>query len=227
MDDILSNVYLDLDAIDLETDLQPASLVCTRCADEVNARCLKRKTSHLYRRAFSESKLLDILDRDLQPDTSYHCISGGDVDSLSYLKHIVRQQNLHYVLFSTWCMADDDVLQFREWLEQGKIARLDAYCGEIFPGSYSKQHKELRNVVDLCNGRVAIFRNHAKIYAGVGDKFAFAIESSANINTNPRTENTVITTGTDIFRFYKEFFDNIKSFRRDYDNWQPWQGLQP
>lgn len=53
--------------------------------------------------------------------------------------------------------------------------------------------------------------------------FAFAIESSANINTNPRTENTTITTGNDIFEFYKDFFDGIKSFRRDYDNWQKWQ----
>ena len=35
-------------------------------------------------------------------------------------------------------MALDDVLQIREWVEKGKIIRLDAYCGEIFPGSYKK-----------------------------------------------------------------------------------------
>lgn len=197
---------------------------CTRCTDDVvTSRCLKRETTHVYRRAFSESKLLEILESDFTTGATYHCISGGDIDSLSYLKHIIRQQNLHYVLFSTWCMADDDVLQFREWVEAGKIARFDAYCGEIFPGSYSKQYKELKKVADICSGRVAIFKNHAKIYAGVGDKFAFAIESSANINTNPRTENTTITTGNDIFEFYKDFFDGIKSFRRDYDNWQKWQ----
>ena len=119
-------------------------------------------------------------------------------------------------------MANNDVQQFREWVEAGKIKRLDAYLGEIFPGSYSKQYHDLKEVVNLCNGRVAIFRNHAKIFAGVGDKFAFAIESSANINTNPRTENTTITVGNDIFEFYKAFFDGIHSFKRDYDDWTPW-----
>lgn len=222
----MENEFPALMEVDLGETTSPVQSgeMCTRCDYDVNPRCLRRQGKHLYRRAFSESKLIDILDTDMQPGTSYHCISGGDIDSLSYLKHIIRQQNLKYVLFSTWCMADDDVLQFSEWLNDGKISRLDAYCGEIFPGSYSSQHASLVDVVGKCNGRVCIFRNHSKIYAGIGDKFAFAIESSANINTNPRTENTTITIGEDVFRFYKEFFDGIKSFRRDFDNWTPWQG---
>lgn len=46
--------------------------------------------------------------------------------------------------------------------------------------------------------------------AGVGEKFAFVIESSANINTNPRTEQGVITISRDLFEFYKQYFDGIK-----------------
>lgn len=204
-------------------EAKPEKPLCTRCTtDIVKPRCIKRDTRSVYRRAYSETQLLDILDINLLDGHSYHCISGGDIDSLSYLKHIVRQQRLNYVLFSTWCMADDDVLQLREWLESDKIGRIDAYCGEIFPGSYSKQHKTLKEVIEPCGGRVAIFRNHSKIYAGTGEKFDFAIESSANINTNPRTENTTIHIGTDIYRFYKEFFDNITSFNRDFDHWSPY-----
>lgn len=61
-------------------------------------------------------------------------------------------------------------------------------------------------------GRVAFFRNHSKIYAGIGPKFAFGIETSANVNTNPRTENGCITISEEIYRFYKEYFDGITSF---------------
>lgn len=197
---------------------------CDTClAGTVISKSIKRKSIHVFRRAFSESKLLDILDRDFIPGYTYHCISNGDIDSLSFLKHIIRQQYLNYVLFSTWCMAEDDVLQFREWIETGKIKRLDAYCGEIFPNSYKDEYHSLKEVVDLCSGRVAIFRNHAKVYAGIGDKFPFAIESSANINTNPRAENTTISIGHDIFEFYKDYFDEIKSYQRDYDDWTPWR----
>jgi hypothetical protein len=193
------------------------------CTEGIHSRCIKRVERTETRRAWSESKLLDILDHDFEPGHSYHCISGGDIDSLSYLKAVIRRQNLNYVLFSTWCLADDDILQFREWFEQGRIKHLDCYVGEIFPGSYRHEYAYLKEMLHHYDpaGRVCVFKNHSKIYAGTGDKFGFAIESSANINTNPRTENTTINIGTDIYRFYKDFFDGIKSFNNDYPDWLP------
>src|SRR4030066_235128 len=73
-----------------------------KCSEPVRPQCLKREEKNVYRRAFSESTLLEILDYNLQAGISYHCISGGNIDSLSYLKHIIREQVLDYVLFSTW-----------------------------------------------------------------------------------------------------------------------------
>ena len=58
--------------------------------------------------------------------------------------------------------------------------------------------------------------------AGTGPRFSFAIESSANINTNPRSENTIISIGADIFRFYLDFYNKITAFNRDFDDWHPW-----
>ena len=44
--------------------------------------------------------------------------------------------------------------------------------------------------------------------------FSFAIETSANINTNPRTEQGTITLDDGLFRFYKDYFDGIASFEK-------------
>ncbi len=175
--------------------------------------CIVRTDKQIYRRAFSETQLLDVLGFDFKDGESYHCITAGDVDSLSYLKCVLRQQDLDYCLFSTWCMAADDVLQFEEWLRLGKIKKLDAYVGEVFPGTYKMEHKKLKEVFEKYQcGRIAVFRNHSKIFAGIGNKFAFGIETSANINTNPRCENGCVTIGEGIFEFYKQYFDGIKSF---------------
>ena len=150
---------------------------------------------------------------------SYNFITAGDVDSLSYLKVVLNWYNLDYVLCSTWCMAAEDILQLQEWHEAGRIKRLDMYLGEIFPGSYKiewemvkafyKQHPDA--------GRAAIFRNHSKIYAGANyaEDFYFGIQTSANINTNPRTENGNITIDQGLFEFYKDYFDGIISFEKD------------
>ena len=223
------DIAIDIEDVSLEDILERSSNMkievrqdekIPKFKNEERLHTFKRKTANIYRRAFSELNLLDTLDRNMKDGYSYHCLSGGDVDSLSYLKHIIRQQPFEYCLFSTWCMADDDILQFENWIKTKKINRLDAYCGEIFPGSYRNQWIALKKVIASCGGRVAIFRNHSKIYAGIGKKFAFGIESSANINTNPRTENTVITIGKDIYQFYKDYFDGINSFNRDFDNWK-------
>lgn len=178
-----------------------------------HAACIELSERYLYRRAFSEVSLLDILPKDLKDGHSVHCITAGDVDSLSYLKCVLRVQSLDHCLFSTWCMAAEDILQFDEWLTQGKIKKLDAYVGEIFPSSYKVEWRMLLDLFDRHQcGRIAVFRNHSKIYAGIGEQFAFGIETSANINTNPRTENGCITIGRDIYEFYKSYFDDIVSF---------------
>lgn len=173
--------------------------------------CLIRETKNVYRRAFSETQLLDLTNNEpFKNGYQYNFITAGDVDSLSYLKLILRQQNLNYCLFSTWCMASDDIMQIEEWLENGKILKLDAYLGEIFPKSYPFEWKKINEIFEKYNcGRIAVFRNHSKIYAGFGDKFAFGIQTSANINTNPRAENGCITIGNDIYQFYKDYFDKI------------------
>lgn len=186
------------------------------------ARATKHKARVEVRRAKSEAVLAEILPAPLDLGASYHVISGGDVDAQSYLARILEESRMDYVLFSTWCMALPDVEQFGAWVAAGKIGRLDAYVGEIFPNQYRDLYARLAEIVRPAGGRVAVFRNHAKVFAGRG-AFDFAVSSSANINTNPRTENTVVSFGPEIFGFYKSFFDGIRSFNRDFDDWRRWE----
>ena len=175
--------------------------------------CTVRSDRHLYLRAFSETQPVDVTGFDFKDGESYHCITGGDVDALLYLKVILRQQDLDYCLFSTWVMAAEDILFFDEMLTAGRIKKLDAYMGEIFTGSYKIEHQMLKDIFEKHGcGRIAVFKNHSKIFAGYGSKFYFGVETSANINTNPRCENGCITIGKGIFEFYKSYFDKINSF---------------
>lgn len=172
-----------------------------------------------YRRAFSESSLLDAMEApgfDFKKGHCYCFISAGDVDSLSFLKAVLRQQNLSHLLCSTWCMSCQDVLQFREWIGKGKIEKMDFYVGEIFKSSYSYEFTLLNKLYeDFPNlGRFVMFRNHSKVFAGIGEKFAFAIQSSANINTNPRCEQTAVIIDEGLYEFYKNYYNGINSFKK-------------
>lgn len=152
----------------------------------------------------------------LEQGATYNFITAGDVDSLSFLKVVLNQHRLDYVLCSTWCMAAEDILQLTQWYDEGKIGKMDIYVGEIFPGSYRIEYAMLKKFYEQHPeaGRVAVFRNHSKIYAGYNESegFWFGIQTSANINTNPRTEQGSITVDKGLFDFYKEYFDGIRSF---------------
>lgn len=186
--------------------------------------CQRTYGRYVERRIKSELALENVLPWHFENGTAYHCFSFGDVDALTYLRVIIKQQRVEYVLLSTWCMAVTDVEEIAKWVHRGDLGHIDFYVGEIFQASYYTIYLMLSELANEFDGRVAIFRNHSKVIAGFGERFDFVIEGSANVNTNPRSECTVITVDTQLARFYKEeVFDNIHSFNNDFPDWKPYK----
>lgn len=211
------------------TDFQPPKKKVTAekpKAEDLNAgksvQVKETVNRHCVRRVTSELALEKELEWHFEKGVSYHCFSWGDVDALTYFRVIVKQQHIKYALISTWCMASEDISEIRNWIERGYIDRCDFYIGEIFKASYFKQYQELISLCKELGGRVCMFRNHSKIMLLFGEKFDAAIETSANVNTNPRSEQAAITIDAELASWYKEIFDGVKSFERNFDNVQPY-----
>ncbi len=174
---------------------------------------------NLYRRAFNELQLMDIMPKEINQGETIHIISGGDVNSFSYLKWMLRKQDLEYLVISTWCMAMQDAEEIVKFVNNGQIKDLDIYVGEIFNSRYLDVYTYLNTYLN--KGRIATFKNHSKVYAGFGEQ-PFAITSSANVNTNPRTEQTNIFMDSEAATFYKEYYDGIVSFTEQDQPWSTW-----
>ena len=83
----------------------------------VRSQSTKLNIAKVARRANSEKHLDEILDWDLQPETAYHIISGGDIDSLTFLRHVLRNQPLDYCCLSSWCIAKQDITELERILQ--------------------------------------------------------------------------------------------------------------
>lgn len=187
-------------------------------------RCFRSISRNFERRVRSEMFLEDALPWHFRRGEAYHCFSFGDVDALSYMRAVLKQQPLEYACISTFSMALTDAELLLKWQRNGLIGRLDLYLGELFDHKFAEVYNTLRSAVAANGGRVAVFRNHSKVMAGFGNSFDFAVEGSANVNSNPRSEQTVITVDTGVARFYKEeVFDNIRSFNNDFPHWKPYK----
>jgi len=180
------------------------------------AKSIQIKNKHLFHRLTSERMLEEILPHEVEDGASYHFISGGDVDSFSFLMWILRKQRVKRLLCSTWCMAKLDIEEYHRQIMLGRIGELNFYVGEIFPNSFPEEYAQICEICRDSGGRVAVFRNHSKVMAGYGEQFSFAIESSANINTNPRTEQTIVTISRDLADFYFDFYGGVISFDKEW-----------
>jgi hypothetical protein len=209
--------FADFDEIEIDPEAR-----ARRLAKRVLARATRTRSRIHTRRASSEATLGSLLPSRIDVGDSWHVISGGDVDSLSYAAHVLNGEPFQRMVLSTWCMAIDDVATLRAWLDAGKLKRLDCYVGEIFPSQYQEAYAALCAAVRAHQGRVATFRNHSKVMLLGNDSTQryIVIESSANVNTNPRTEQTSVTADAELFRFYDDFFADIKSYSRNFDDWQ-------
>jgi hypothetical protein len=174
------------------------------------------RNKFIYKRAHSELQLLNCLDdKKIEQGVSYNFITQGDVDQLSYLMLVMRTlKKLDYLLVSTWCCSSEDIVYLFNLHEQGKLNKLDFYVGEIFQRSYPKEYELLLHFYKKYPiGRICLFPNNSKIFAGISnDNIGFVVQTSANMNTNPRTENGNIQLDNGLFEFYRDYFNGINSF---------------
>jgi len=205
--------FKGVDLTDLTTDFNQAMKTLVWDAeDHVEVKNLIKR--HTVARILSEIALERELPFHFEQGVSYHCISKGNIDSLSYMRFVVRQQKIKYALLSTWAMALADVEEIRSWLEKGIVKRFDFYVGENL--KYPANFPQYQLLIETCKtfgGRVCLLRNHSKTAIFFGERFDVVIESSANCNGNPRIEETVITVDTDLALFYKKLYSQRKQVK--------------
>jgi hypothetical protein len=164
------------------------------------------------RRANSEAVLANLLPATFEPGTSWHVISSGDIDALSYLRHALKGYgHFQFVMLSTWCAARADMDELGEWLDAGLIEHLEFHAGEIFPHREIEAYERALELVAAFGMGLTISRNHAKIILCERDDIALAMEASANVNTNPRVEQCAIHASRELFDHYRGFFSGLRS----------------
>lgn len=189
------------------------------------AKMIKTTVGHVQMiRMISDKTAELLLPWHFETGVCYHCMSYGGIDLWSYAKHILRQQRLRYLMISSWIVSPDDAREIKAAVEAGDVGRVDFYVGDILQGGYRGAYDICLETAAMCGGRVAIFHNHAKIILGFGDSFPFVMASSCNLNINPRLEQTDIYTDGELAAWYKDYFDGIHAFNRDFPDWHPWEG---
>jgi len=184
---------------------------------EADARAARSGQRHHMRRAAAEAKLAEILPPRVELGESWHVISRGDIDALSYVRHVLAGvSHLDELWMSTWCIAKADLDEIAGWLDDGRVEHFALFAGEIFPSQYGDEYELMQRLCKVYGARMVIARNHSKVslMANHAEPLHLVVESSANVNTNPRIEQSALHHDAGLWAFYREFFDGIQSIDR-------------
>lgn len=175
-------------------------------------------------RTTSEILLEDVMPWHFQNGCAYHIFAYGTIMSISFLRLILKQQPLEYLSISSLSMSPTDLAILEKWVDKGLVKRLDLYAHQFVGAQQMSCYTTAFELAKKTGGRVGLLRNHSKVMTGFGEKFDFVIEGSANLCSNGNCEQVCINIDSGLARWYKEeIFDNIQSFNRDFDDWQPYK----
>lgn len=168
---------------------------------------------YLYRRAWSETQVLDLIGMDgLKDGVSYHVLTGGEIDQMAWIRVMLRcYRRIEDLYVSSWVVSSEEVIWLDKRMEDGDVGKVTIMVGEIFPSQYRIEYQMCCSMIGRYEGRARVFAfpNHAKILAGrCGENF-FVVESSANCNTNKRIEQAVVSSDPRLYRFYTTYFEDL------------------
>jgi hypothetical protein len=202
----------------IESDLfDPEQLFLTSPADDQvdkippsAAAAIHIKKLELIR--VSREKNLRAIFPELKAGHSYHFISAGDIDAVSYLTMLIEKCGPFDEFYgSTWTMSRQDCELLDRYLSDKLIKSITFFTGEYFAKRETSVYASLLQVINRHGGRIKMFKNHCKILAvhNQAAEFWAVAEGSANFTTNPRSEQTTITLSRELFEFYKYWFEDL------------------
>jgi len=195
-----------------------------KARERLQSTVAKRHRARQHARfASADAQLQHLLPARFQSDETWHVLSNGDIDALSYVKHIFSHDTFDAIVVACWAISRPAIEWLQAMFDAGRLRRVDAYVGEIMPRDRPDLHHMLCSLVGATGGRVIAFKNHAKLWLFLADDGrAVTLETSANPNYNKRVEQTVISASPAVAELYKAWFDKLDLPAPTFPNWTPY-----
>lgn len=213
---MLDNLGL-LDGFDLH-DIDAARVAHLRERAAIGqASAIRQQHKINTRRANNDEQLAALLPAKIAAGDSWHVISTGDVDVLSFVRHLLTGvTHFETVSIATWRINRDDIEQIAAWLDAGRIEIfylvIDQRFARLAPDEYERSRQIVR---DYEGSTLTTCLNHSKVtlLAAPASDAWLTMESSANVNTNHRLEQTAIHNNRELHDFYADIYANVRRRR--------------
>lgn len=169
----------------------------------------KRQTFNILR----EKICIEKLCKDLPANNEvYKYVSYGDFSSIGFVKFVSEKAKISSLTVATLRVGKKqlhilDMLKKQERLDHvhfivGSLMKNDSKVGASY-GYYDN----LEEVCKKNKWKLTVLNNHAKVLLFDTDKGKFVIETSSNLNENPKIEQFSFEKNDKLYEFYLNIFN--------------------
>lgn len=180
------------------------------------AKVLQRRHRVHTRQVSSDDAIAKLLPARIDSGDSFHVLSTGDIDVLSFTRHLLAGLgSFDSLVMTTWRINKDDLEQIERWLNAGQVEEFHLLIDVRFQRLAPDEYRLAKHLTQTYGGTTSMCLNHSKLtlMSNAAANAWYVIESSANVNTNRRLEQSAIHNCLELHDFYTQAIHGIRNRR--------------
>lgn len=174
-------------------------------------RTKKKKTIfNVIRETKDLSKYID----DLPDEQVYKFVSFGEFSSIAFINYIANKTTVNVLCCTTLTLGKKHLQVLNQLYKSNKIKKIKMIVGEIAKkGNTQSRYGYWDNIIKIFETNkweIAAVNNHSKILLFDTDLGKYVLETSSNLNENPKIEQFSFEKNEELYGFYLELFEEIK-----------------
>ncbi len=178
-------------------------------------RTLRLRPVERFARVAREQHLREIAGEMPAPGEYLHVVSAAKFDFWTWIPQAIAWIGRTETLYcSTWTVSRPNVIDLVRLWDAGGIGTVAFLTGLYFKRRETAVYATLLQAIQARGGRYRASRNHAKVILldNPARDAWITIEGSANLTSNPRTEQSLIANSRPLWEFHRGWME--ETFKR-------------
>ena len=162
-----------------------------------------------------ETKQLNYLIDNFDKDKCYKFISvKGGFSSIAFINWVADHEIIEELFVSSLAVGKKHIENLDHLHTAGKIKNANFILGVIFKDSNIDKNKYsyfqvFDNICEKNGWKYKLTNNHSKVILMRTDKNYYVLETSSNLNENPKMEQFSFESNKKLYEFYYNFFIEV------------------
>ncbi|MDL2257574.1 hypothetical protein LJC42_00245 [Eubacteriales bacterium OttesenSCG-928-K08] len=165
----------------------------------------KKKISYKYLQRQSHALEIDMPELPREGE-HFKLFSDGGFSSISIIAKIARDEGIRDLYVSTLRIGKKEMQVLLALNQSGLLDKATFFVGSIFANDKKSEYDYFTYATDVCEKlgwKFHVIKNHSKLILAETPGSHIVVETSSNLNENPKMEQFCIERDVGAFDFYK------------------------